>query len=302
MPKSSHPLNLAVSGLLMAMAIPITILGVAGLFTAGEIWWVFGLLAASGGMLAIGAVQGVLRWKKALVEEEATTRAMLQATQTSAGASMPDDRAHPIAPCSTSTIAASGAFDASATAIRPPAAPVAETRRMTGPVLAHWRYGADEWAAYTRREATYRGREAFWVGLGVAVMGTGVIGISEGDWGGGFAISAAVGAIIGVGRWMVARSARASNLAAPGGEVIIAPNALLLNGRYEVLQDHHFTFGGVRYVETETPPILEFTVTWPTRGGRTNEQYRVPVPAGREDEARALVDTFRGLHAGALAG
>jgi hypothetical protein len=90
----------------------------------------------------------------------------------------------------------------------------------------------------------------------------------------------------------VARSAHRGNLAAPRGDVIIAPDAILMNGRYHVLQDENFTFGGVRYLEDERPPILEFTVTWATRSGRTNEQYRVPVPRGREDEARALAAAF----------
>ena len=273
MPKSSNPINVAVSALLAVMAVPIMILGIVGLFSGGEIWWLFGLLAASGGLMIVGAIQGVLRWKKAVAEEEATTRAMLQA------------------------VGASPAYETS-----PAASPAASHGRLPEPVLAHWRYDPAEWSAYANREAAYRGREAFRLGLGVTALGTVLLGFSEGDWAGGLAVSAVIGGIIGVGRWAMARSARASNLSVPAGEVIIAPNAILLNGRYEVLQDHHFRFGGVRYVETERPPILEFTVTWPTRGGRTNEQYRVPVPTGREDEARALVDTFRRIHAEVLAG
>jgi hypothetical protein len=301
MPKSSNPLNLAVSALLVMMAVPITIVGVVGLFTAGEIWWVFGLMAASGGMMAASAVQNVFKWKKAVAEEEATTRAMLEATQPPAIAPTVDDRPH-LRPAVDDHPHPSIPGSIAAPAPAFVSAPAAEAGRLPGPVLAHWRYDPAEWSAYTEREAAYRTREAIWVGVGMAALGTVILGWSEGDWGMGFAVSASIAALVAALRWGMARSARASNLSVPGGEVIIAPNAILLNGRYEVLQDHNFRFGGVRYLETERPPILEFTVTWATRGGRTNEQYRVPVPAGREDEARALVDTFRGLHAGALAG
>jgi len=298
MPKSSNPLNLAVAALLAVMAVPCMILGVVGLFTAGEIAWVFGLLAAGGAMMIAGAIQSVIRWRKAVAEEEATTYAMIQAINASRAAEesrtfQPSEASPGVLPDAAPFIASAGASAVGSAAAR---------GRMPEPVLAHWTYEPAEWAAYAQREAAYRTREAIGVGAGVAALGTLFVGLTEGDWGLGFAISAAVGGIIGLGRWGMARSARASNLAGPSGEVIIAPNAILLNGRYEVLQDHHFHFGGVRYVEDERPPLLEFTVTWKTGNGPTNEQYRVPVPSGREDEAHALVDTFRRIHSGALAG
>jgi hypothetical protein len=302
MPKSSNPLNLAVSALLAVMAMPILFIGLVGLFTAGEIWWVFGLMAAGGGLMIAGAIQNVGKWKKAVAEEEATTRAMLEAVgapqvSRAAPGEIPaaSPRAVPAAAPAGPETARNGAHEIARSAAASPGRP-------TEPVLAHWRYDPSEWSAYAHREATFRGREALGVGVGVAVLGTLFGGIWEGDWGGGFAVAAVIGGVIGGIRWAMAHAARASNLSTPAGEVIISPNAILLNGRYEVLQDDNFRFGGVRYVETERPPILEFTVTWATRSGRTNEQYRVPVPAGREDEARALVDTFRRIHAGVLAG
>ncbi|HEX8694164.1 MAG TPA: hypothetical protein VF746_17210 [Longimicrobium sp.] len=227
-------------------------LGAAGAFADSEIWWVFALLGLSGVLMVYGGVTGIARWRRAVRAEAENTRAMLGAVSAVPG----------------------------------------DTTGLPAPVLAHWTYEPGEWTAYAAREVAFRRREAAWVGLGVVALGTLLLGWTEGDWALAFGVSLVIGAAIGVGRWLVARSAHRSNLAAPRGDVIISPNAILMNGRYHVLQDENFTFGGVRYLEDERPPILEFTVTWPTRSGRTNEQYRVPVPRGREDEARALAAAF----------
>jgi hypothetical protein len=176
---------------------------------------------------------------------------------------------------------------------------VASGGSLSGGVLAHWVYDAEEWAAYTKREASFRRRQAAVLALGTLVIVTLGGIVAAGDPAAGFGIGCVVAALVGVARWIRAAVANRANRSAALPEVVIGSSCILFNGRYQVLRDHQYNFGGVRLLENERPPILEFTVTWKTRRGTSNEQIRVPVPRGHEDEARALLDRFPRADAGA---
>lgn len=177
---------------------------------------------------------------------------------------------------------------------------VASGGALSGGVLAHWVYGAEEWAAYTKREASFRRRQAAVLALGTLVIVTLGGIVAAGDPAAGFGIGCVVAVLVGVARWIRAAVANRANRSAALPEVVIGSSCILFNGRYQVLRDHQYSFGGVRLLETERPPILEFTVTWKTRRGATsNEQIRVPVPRGHEEEAKALLDRFPRADSGA---
>jgi hypothetical protein len=159
-------------------------------------------------------------------------------------------------------------------------------------VLAHWVYDAEQWRAYRKRESAYRRMQAAMWGLLMTVVVTIAGTMASGDLVAGLGIGCVVGALAGGGQWIRAASANRANRSTPLPDVIIGRSSLLFNGRYHVLQDHQYDFGGVRLLENERPLILEFTVTWKTRRGRSDAQIRVPVPRGHEDEARMIIDRF----------
>jgi hypothetical protein len=161
-------------------------------------------------------------------------------------------------------------------------------------VLAHWVYDAEEWKTYRKRESAYRRMQAVMWGLLMMVVVTVAGAVASGDLVAGLGIGCVVGALAGGGKWMRAASANRANRSTPLPDVIIGRSSLLFNGRYHVLQDHQYDFGGARLLENERPPIVELTVTWKTRRGRSDAQIRVPVPRGHEEEARTLVARFGG--------
>jgi hypothetical protein len=275
-PSSSNPLNLLSAWLLALMGVPCTLLGVVGtLAESGSMRLVWGMLALGGLGMTWGAVQAVVAWRRAEVRERGHEAALYAAARGHSPGSAP---------------AARTAYMEAGTAA---AAPQAAPATADAEVLAHWTYAPDEWSEYTRRDLSFRKGEALWIGLGVLLLGTLLLVNRENTpYGIAIGVSAFVGGAIYVGRLLQARSAHAANAATRGGEVIISPHAVLLNGRYHVLQDDRFHFGGVRLLDEDGPPVLEFTVTWMTRGGPTNEQVYVPVPRGREAEARALAASF----------
>jgi hypothetical protein len=159
------------------------------------------------------------------------------------------------------------------------------------PVLAHWVYEPGEWGAYTAVEVKRRTRE--WVGVAVTIF---LVGLVSGSGGGDegramIAAGAMVAVMILAGGMLMAKGDHQANVSGPG-EAIITPSAILLNGRYHVLRNDTYSFHGARFDDAAHPPQLEFTIGWSTRSGPTRDNIRIPVPAGREEEAREVVAAF----------
>jgi hypothetical protein len=262
---SSSPLN-AVAALLVLWGSVITLpLGVVGaLSDTGPMRMVFAAMAAGGAGMLYGGVKMWRQWRRAVVierEHQAAIREAVGAPPVEAGA---------------------------------PTLPAADLAvRSHGTVLARWTYAADEWREFTRAEWKRRTIEAGAVG-GLLLL----VGYCSGRGGGdeGVAVmTAATTVAVAVGGGLLARAhfARQANQSAPG-EAIITPTAVVLNGKYHVLRNETYSFQGVRYDLGAKPPLLEFSISWRTRQGQTGEKIRVPVPAGREAEARQVVAVLGG--------
>ena len=257
MPKSSAPAIVIVNTLLIPLGAVCVAAGIVGASRVAEVRWLFVLLAIGGAVVLVGAVHGIVAWGKAVQVDEATERAMVAAVQ-----------AKPRA-----------------------------TSGLAGPVLAHWTYDPEEWRRYAAGEIRFRTREALGMGLTTLVLGTLIIGLLDGNWRLAAGISGAVGGFITLCRWLMAFFAWRRNRAVPTGDVVIGTNAVLMNRRYDVIHDRRVRFGGARVLETERPAILEVRIMVPGRYRRVAEEYRIPIPTGREEEARAVARELTGAHA-----
>jgi hypothetical protein len=257
MPKSSAPAIAIVNTLLIPLGAVVVAAGIVGASRYAEMRWAFLLLAVVGAVVLAGAVHGVFAWGKAVQVDEATEREMVAAVRAQPGAST----------------------------------------GLAGPVLAHWTYDPAEWRGYAASELRFRTREALGMGLITVVLGTLVIGVMERDWGTAAVISGAVGGFIALGQWLMAYLAYRRNRAVAAGDVVIGTNAVLMNRRYDVIHDRRVRFGGARVLETERPAILEVRIMVPGRYRRVRQDYRIPIPAGREDEARAVARELAAKHA-----
>jgi len=256
MPKSSAPAVVIVNTLLIPLGAVCVAAGIVGASRIAEIRWLFVLLAICGAVVLGGAIHGIFAWGKAVQVDEATEREMVAAVQ-------------------------------------------AQPRVTTGlaePVLAHWTYAPDEWRGYAASEIRFRTREALGMGATVLVLGTLIIGALEGNWRTAAIISGAVGGFIALCRWLMAFFAWRRNRAVPTGDVVIGTTAILMNRRYEVVHDRLVRFGGARVLEAERPAILEIRIMVPGKYRRVAEEYRIPIPAGREDEAHAVAQALAAAH------
>jgi len=262
---SSSPLN-AVAALLVLWGAVITLpLGIVGsLSDTGPMRMVFVAMAAGGAGMLYGGVKMWRQWRLAVLLEGEHQAAMRDAV-----GAPPMEHGSPI----------------------PPGPAVALQSGEL--VLARWTYTADEWREYTRAEWKRRRLEAVVVGALLLLVGY-CSGRGGGDEGNAMMAAAfMVGVAVAGGLLGRAYLARKANEAAPG-EAVITGSAILLNGKYHVLSNETYSFQGVRYDTEAKPPLLEFSISWGTRQGQTGEKIRVPVPAGREAEAREVVAALGG--------
>ncbi len=260
MPRSSSPLHVLSAVLQFCCGLMVAPIGFAGVFAdAGPMRPVWGMMALSSLLLMGSGVWAFVKWRRAEAAETVHRAAL-------------------------------------AAAVSPPASAPREAEAPDVPearVLAHWTYGPGQWTTYTGTEIAFRKREAVYQAAGITALGT--VFLSLGDdisLGHAFQSSAFVGIMVFAGRYLQARAAHDSNAATARGEAIISPDAVVLNGRYHVLRNDEYHLRSVRYLDAGATPLLEFAVEWSTRGGAATEEVRVPVPPGREDEARELARTF----------
>jgi hypothetical protein len=169
-----------------------------------------------------------------------------------------------------------------------------------GHALVHWRYDEAEWRAANRVEGRRNRRSsytsaAFGVALGLVVLLIG-LAVDDPDDREVFVFTGALTAGCSLVAILTILSASADTLARrkPTGEIYISPLGIYRNpGGYVALRSFGVRVRGVEFVEG-TPPVVRFDTQVQQRYGSTREHWAdVAVPAGREDEARHLVDRFR---------
>lgn len=163
-------------------------------------------------------------------------------------------------------------------------------------LLAHWTYTPEEWRRYAGAEA---GRDAAgkWLLFGIIAFWALLFGglcllFDPGP--GRFVFLTMLGliALMALVAWLsTALPARRNRL--HHGEAFIAPEGVYLNRALHTWKGLGSRLDRADAVEGEEGLLLlEFDYSFPARHGRQSASVRVPVPAGREEEARALVAWF----------
>jgi Ca2+/Na+ antiporter len=162
-------------------------------------------------------------------------------------------------------------------------------------LLARWTYSADEWKQYAdgeyRRERS--GKQSLFLLIAVIAL---IIGIGfvifnpeAGLW-----VLATMGGLIALiafvayfTPWYNYRQ----NLRYPG-EVLIAPNGIYYSRQLHLWDRFGTNLARAEYKE-DVQPYLEIVYEEATDPGMREYEVRVPVPAGKEGEARELVEKFK---------
>jgi len=165
-----------------------------------------------------------------------------------------------------------------------------------GVYLAHWTYNAAEWRAHLEQEAE-NSRHMVYAGplMGLVLCGIPVLPFWKELGVLGVAGVAAFGLLAGwgIGSLAIARASRqrAQAIARGRAEVYIGKEAALVDGHYIPWAGAGLTLTGATLVPGP-PAALELTVR--VNNGRVpqTQQLRIPVPAGRQQEAERVIQAL----------
>lgn len=155
-------------------------------------------------------------------------------------------------------------------------------------VLAQWQIPAAEWAVFYAGEQRRRLDSIKVESLLIIVLGTFmIIAYRNGSWQMGLLVASLLAAVWAGGKYFL--HLRPLKRKAGTVHLILTPSTVYINGQPNVFYDNVKQPAKFRLLEEQQPAVLEITYMWPVRRGTTFEELRVPVPAGREEEARRLV-------------
>ncbi|MBI3744793.1 MAG: hypothetical protein HY261_11000 [Chloroflexi bacterium] len=162
-------------------------------------------------------------------------------------------------------------------------------------LLAHWTYSPGEWRQYAENE--YRTEKSakkllFFIVSGFALI-AGIVAVivdrHAGIW--VLFVMLALIAIIGFLAWFTTWHDYRQNLRYQG-EAYISKDGIYLNRQLHLWNQLGAYLGSVEYIE-ENPPLLVFSYFAPTRTGMEQRDVRVPIPKGKEDNAKELLGKFQ---------
>jgi hypothetical protein len=262
MPSSTRQITGCLAVMVMALGIPAVWLGVIGLmYEAGGMQAVFGGVLLSGLMMVAAAGFDLLRHRRE-VRREVRHRAEILAA----------------VPRLPATAVPGSAEGHAASAARPARLPVLPSGE---PVLAHWTYGADQWWQHADRASARGCADALVPGLGMFLVS---LYMGRNDR---LVVPVSLGlALLVVAGGLYARRRTYGARESGPAQVIITPTALVLNGEYHTLRGGPFQLQRVSY--SPSAGALEFSIA--IRRAYDPANVRVPVPPGREAEAKALAD------------
>lgn len=163
-------------------------------------------------------------------------------------------------------------------------------------LLACWNYSLPEWEAFMRLETKSLRERLLIQSLLIVVLGTVVVLFStNASLLGAAAASIFTGAVYGLLKYNF--HVHSIHHKGPGNPVVlILPDALIINGHYNALKGENLWFENAVIKKEKQCSVLEITYGWSTRRGNTNDEIRVPVPPGKENEAVRIVKELKSRH------
>ncbi|CAN5707406.1 hypothetical protein BH23GEM3_BH23GEM3_08730 [soil metagenome] len=161
-----------------------------------------------------------------------------------------------------------------------------------GSYLAHWTYTPEESQRFFDSERERARKEGRWYVLGFALGGGLAVGPLLLEQLGLIALPlfAMIGAIVGRGILAAVRRSEDTREARRKDvyEAFIGPESACCGGRFFTWTGFGTRLDAVEFVPGD-PNALQVTSSVQSKGGRTPYNFRIPVPAGREEEARRVM-------------
>ncbi|RJO62538.1 MAG: hypothetical protein C4542_03360 [Dehalococcoidia bacterium] len=161
-------------------------------------------------------------------------------------------------------------------------------------LLAHWKYSLAEWQSYAEKEYATEKREKRNLFYLVAVISLVVgVGFTIAQPDSGWVVLWVLGGLVVLIAFVAFSTTRYNYWMNKKyrGEAYITPDGVYLNRMLHLWRGWGASLEDVSYNESEK--FLAFQYSTPNRNGRSDYTLRVPVPAGKEEEARQVLASFQ---------
>lgn len=161
-------------------------------------------------------------------------------------------------------------------------------------LLAHWKYDPVEWQAYAEKEYVTEKRDKRNLFYLVAVISLVVgVGFTIAHPDAGWVVLGMLGGLVVFIAILVLFSTRYNYWMNKKylGEAYITPDGVYLNRQLHLWRGWGASLDAFSYNEEDK--FLAFQYSTPNRTGRADYTVRVPVPAGKEQEARQILASFQ---------
>ena len=159
--------------------------------------------------------------------------------------------------------------------------------------LAHWKYDPAEWQSYAEKEYAREKQDKRNLFYLVAVISLVVgVGFTIAHPDGGWVVLWVLGGLLVLIAFVAFSTTRYNYWMNKKyrGEAYITPEGVYLNRMLHLWRGWGASLEDVSYNEKEK--FLAFQYSTPNRNGRSDYTLRVPVPTGKEDEARRVLASF----------
>ncbi len=169
-----------------------------------------------------------------------------------------------------------------------------QEQHTTSPdVIAHWQYTLAEWKKMKKVETTRRRKEGIWVTIGIGILGGLALRFSrDASFLSSFMISFSVGILLS---WLKIKFSNDMFSIRANNTITFTSKALLINNSFKIIRDSQFHLEYVKPIEIENDKYLEFSLQWQTRGGATNDQFRIYAPPHYEQEIPKILNFYNTL-------
>lgn len=157
---------------------------------------------------------------------------------------------------------------------------------------ANWTYSKREWEAFVDIEKANKKEDSIYFGIGILILGIpGLMFLRDTSFLIALAFTVPFAFLIPYLRMRLSYQHLRKGIKNP--EIKIYFDKLLINNHEIVLQSKKRRVKSMKIIETETDmKLLEFDVQWITNKGPTNDEFRIPIPSDKIEEAVHLIEKY----------
>lgn len=166
-----------------------------------------------------------------------------------------------------------------------------KTTTQNSTLLAEWNFSAKTWNDFVSIEKKNKREDNIYFGIGIAILGTlALMYLRDASLLHSLLVSIPLAILIPLLRYKLTykhlkKRKNTSNLK-------IFTSGLVVNNKTISFIENNRFLKAVTILKKGNFSLIEFDISWKTRNGYTNDEFRLPIPNDKLEEANAIVNKF----------